>query len=291
MAYFLKKKLLLGFVVGGFSCFALANDVSNVGIQETDSQMNVSLSDPVAIVDGREISKEELNAFSLVVQGVSIDELQDIELVKQLLQHLGRQYAIADIALKRGLDGNKKYQYRVQVMKALFLDDILLEEMVDKGDISKAQIKAQYDLKISQHQHEEYLVSHILVETSEEALRILKAMQDQEITFQQAVAQYCIDENTRENEGSWGSWFPLRVMDPAVSEALEHMDIGAMSPSPIKSEVGYHILILDGKREAELPALETLDSQVILELAKPAYQEFTAPLKDKVHVKILGQDE
>lgn len=282
-----KKTLLATAFLGVFSS-ALAQDVpansDDVDVVDT----SYIFQDPVATINGREVSKSEFENFLYVTQGIaigSIDSVEDTALAMQLLTLLAEQDIVAKEAKSRGLDQSKDHQMRIKIIENLILSQDLLEDMTANNEFPEADVKALYDAEVAKMAGEkEYQASHILVETEAEAQAILEAIEQGKTTFAQAAKEQSLDSATAARDGSIGGWFNPAMMDPAFAEGLVALEKGAMSSAPVQSSFGYHIIVLDDIRDAQVAPFEELDAQTKNQLINMLYQQKLQALQKNVTI-------
>lgn len=245
--------------------------------------------DPVAKINDREVSKSEFDNYLLLMQGIplgEVDEVETRELAEQLVLLLASQEAQALEAKSRGLDQDADYQMRIKLIGDLFLADMLLQDMMAKNEISEEALEAQYQLATAAIERNEYQASHILVETLEEAQALLDAINNGDITFAQAAKDNSLDAGTAVRDGSIGGWFRASMMDPGFSAALVAMEKGEMSSEPVQSQFGYHIIVLDDVRDIPVKPFAELDNDTKLQLAQPLYLEKVEELQKNIKVEL-----
>ena len=240
------------------------------------------------VINGKEVSKAELENFLLLSQGVEVDEVESPEVAVQLVKLLGTQDALAEEAKKRGLDKDEDYQLKMRLIGDLFLADLLFQNMLDKGEITQEELKAQYDAMVAQIEQTEYQASHILVDSEEEANGIIEDIKSGKTTFAEAAKEKSLDPATAARDGSIGGWFRLSMMDPSFGEALKGMEKGKMSETPVESQFGYHIIVLDDVRDLdlEIKPFDELDEETKLQLAQPLFQKYVEEVQEKVNVEL-----
>lgn len=283
-----KKTLLTAALMGAFSVVAMANEAQPVAVEAEVVSEDYQLQDPVATVNGKEVSKAELENFLLLSQGVEVDEVESPEVAVQLVKLLGTQDALAEEAKKRGLDKDQDYQLKMRLIGDLFLADLLFQNMLDKGEITQEELKAQYDAMVAQIEQTEYQASHILVDSEEEANGIIEDIKSGKTTFAEAAKEKSLDPATAARDGSIGGWFRLSMMDPSFGEALKGMEKGKMSETPVESQFGYHIIVLDDVRDLdlEIKPFDELDEETKLQLAQPLFQKYVEEVQEKVNVEL-----
>ncbi len=284
-----KTTLLTTALMGAMAPMAMAQDAPEAVEVATTAYV---FQDPVAKVDGREVSKSEFENFLLLSQGVEVDSVENADLAKQLVLLLGTQEALAKEATKRGLDKNEDYQMKVKLIGDLFLSDMLFQDMLAKGEISEKDIKAQYEQAVSQLEKQEYEASHVLVESAEEAQAIIDEINKadsadaKKAVFAKAAKEKSLDTATAQRDGSIGGWFRLSMMDPSFGEALKGMKKGEMSQKPVQSNFGYHVIVLDDVRDIAIKPFEELDEATKLQLAQPLFQEYVGKVQQNVKVDL-----
>ncbi len=283
-----KTTLLTTALLGAFSTAAMAQDAAKTEPVEVEISSYV-FQDPVAKVNGREVSKSEFDNFLFVTQGIAvgdIDSVEDKALAEQLLVLLGEQDLVAGEAKSRGLDQTANYQARLKVIGDLLLSQTLLEDMIAKNEFAPADLKAVYDAEVAKVDKKEYQASHILVETEAEAQAILEAINKGETTFADAAVEKSLDKATAMRDGSLGGWFSPSMMDQSFSSALEAMEKGAMSTAPVQSSFGYHIIVLDDVRDTQIVPFDEIDVATKNELINVVFQQKLQDLQKDVKVEL-----
>lgn len=282
-----KTTLLTTAIIGALSSAAIAEEAAPVAEVADTSYV---FQDPVAKVNGRDVSKSEFDNFLFVTQGIAvgdIDSVEDAELAEQLLTLLGEQDIVAAEAKSRGIDQTQNHKMRVKVIEDLLLSQSLLEDMIAKNEFPDADVKAVYDAEVAKlGDGQEYQASHILVETAEEAEALLDAINKGDMTFAEAAKEKSLDRATGERDGSIGGWFSGAMMDPSFAKALESMKKGEMSTKPVQSSFGFHIIVLDDVREMPIVAFEDLDAATKNQLINVLFQQKIEELQKDVKVEL-----
>ncbi|MBQ8174053.1 MAG: peptidylprolyl isomerase [Clostridia bacterium] len=121
--------------------------------------------------------------------------------------------------------------------------------------------------------------SHILVETEEEALRILDEIKAG-LSFEDAAKKYssCPSKEQGGNLGDFGHG----QMVPEFEQAAFAMEVGELS-TPVKTQFGYHLIRLNGKKAGEPTPLSEVRDRIEAELLRRnqqnAYQSKVNQLK------------
>jgi peptidyl-prolyl cis-trans isomerase C len=145
----------------------------------------------------------------------------------------------------------------------------LAAEAAVSDAVTDAAVQAAYDKEIASFQPQpEFHAAHILVD-SEEKAKALKAEIDGGKAFAD-VARENSSDGSAANGGDLG-WFGLGQMVPEFEAAVKAMQPGQVS-EPVKSQFGYHVILLEETRESAAPALETVRPQVENQLRQAALE-------------------
>lgn len=256
--------------------------------------MNIEVEEPrklIAVVGDFKIYQDELDAYSLILQGDKAQSIEDPELLEVLILQFATQEALAQEAMSRGLDKRLDYIASIKMFAKLFLEDILLEDMVSKGDISLAKIQEEYARNTVSYEGRRYRFSQIVVKTEEEAKQIIAKINNGDITFVDAVSEYSLDLETARNNGQYSSLLKTGAINPRILPTILEMEEGDMSIVPVKSELGYHILLLNYYQDFKAPSFDELDEIYLYEIARPAFLEYKHKLQENMKVKILADNE
>ncbi len=77
------------------------------------------------------------------------------------------------------------------------------------------------------------------------------------------------------------------VLVPGLAEAILALQPGDLLPVPFKSKLGYHVVLLEEKREVPFPSYEEVNPKVLSELERLQTTEFLNDLqKDAKILKV-----
>lgn len=88
---------------------------------------------------------------------------------------------------------------------------------------------------------------HILVEAEEEALNVMKRLEEGE-DFAELAEEVSVDPGSKSKGGDLG-WFPRGVMAGPFEEAAFALQAGEMVTAPVQTQFGYHIIKVEGHEE------------------------------------------
>ncbi len=193
------------------------------------------------------------------------------ELPADVLYNAILDQLIQQETLRQSLGGRVPETIRIQIeneSRSLLAADAIERVMAGSGD--DASVRAAYDAKYaSGFGGDEYNAAHILVATEEEA-RAIKQDLDAGADFA-ATAREKSTGPSGPNGGDLG-WFGAGAMVPAFEQAVVGMKPGGVS-EPVQTRFGWHVIILNQKRQKEAPALETVRDDLVSQLQRDAVEE------------------
>lgn len=140
---------------------------------------------------------------------------------------------------------------------------------------NKKTLEEAYEDNISEYNRpEEVKARHILVETEKEAKAIRSEVNAK--NFATVAGKKTQDPTGKDNGGDLG-WFSAGRMVPEFDQVVFSMKKGEIS-APVKTQFGYHIIMLEDKKAAEIKTLESVQG----ELARLAIQKTKAQDLDEL---------
>ena len=126
--------------------------------------------------------------------------------------------------------------------------------------VTDAALQAAYDAKFKDTvQQTEYNAAHILVD-SEEKATALKAQLDGGADFAELAKTNSTDTGSGANGGDLG-WFGLGAMVKPFEDAVVAAEIGKVT-APIKTDFGWHLILVKETRIAAAPSLDDLRDEL-----------------------------
>jgi peptidyl-prolyl cis-trans isomerase C len=159
------------------------------------------------------------------------------------------------------------------VVKAAITDDAL-----------QAAYKARIDVA-GQTPKTEYNAAHILVETEEKALEI-KAQLDGGADFAELAKANSTDTGSGANGGDLG-WFGLGMMVPPFEAGVIAAEIGQVS-APIKTDFGFHLILVKETRVAAMPTLDEMRDELAAEIEGKTVEAHVKALTDAATIEKPG---
>ncbi|MGX1098318.1 peptidylprolyl isomerase [Amorphus sp. MBR-141] len=210
-----------------------------------------------------------------------VPEAQRREVVIQALIDL---QVMANAARAAELDKTEAYQTELSFLQAQALRDIYFEQKIEQA-VTEEDVRARYQEEIGKLEpQEEIKASHILVETEEEANKLIAEL-DGGADFAELAKENSTGPSGP-NGGELG-FFSKGQMVPEFEAAAFALEPGTYTEAPVKTQFGYHIIKVEEKRTQEPPAFEDVQEQLHDAMVREALTERLAALKEEATIERL----
>jgi peptidyl-prolyl cis-trans isomerase C len=231
---------------------------------------------PVAIVNGTPISRTDYDVYvKSLLQGKNQTELTP-EQKGQVLDEMITMQLVSTQALKDGLDKDPDVAARLEVLRMRVLADAESQKYLKGKEPTDAELHAEYDSAIAAMDKTEYHARHILVSSKEQAETLIKKLKGG-AKFED-VAKAESSDNSKTNGGDLG-WFTLTRMVKPFGDALKSLKKGEITPEPVQTQYGWHIIKLEDTREVTPPPFDQVKTQVTNGVIQKKLQAYVEDLK------------
>jgi len=210
---------------------------------------------------------------------------------KEMLDTMVIRELILKQATKDGLDKGPELEEKLQDLKKRLIVEAFLKKKVEaESQVSDADLKKFYEQNKDKFKAPEQIrASHILVKTEKEAKDILAQIKAGG-SFEELAKKNSVDSSSAKG-GDLG-WFGKGTMVPAFEKAALALKEGQVS-DVVKSDFGYHIIKLTGKRPAGIRPFEEVKDQIKAAILPSKQQEVFQKIKEdlKKNAKISIKED
>ena len=172
-----------------------------------------------------------------------------------LCYRLTMQMLAAEEAIKKGLDKAPEVAEQLDVIKQSVMANAYIQDFVKTNKVTDEAVQAEYDRLKATVTGSEYKARHILVEKEADAKAMIAKLKKKPDLFDKLAKEKSKDTNSGANGGDLG-WFDLSRMVPEFGAAVSKLEKGKMTEEPVKTQYGYHIIVLEDVRPIEPPPLD-----------------------------------
>ena len=213
---------------------------------------------PVAVVNGTPISRDVWNLYIKTRHGGKTPGDLTGDEQKEALEELIGMYAGAQEADKQKL-GEGEPKARLELVGKSALAELLYKKFTEGAQPTEAELKAEYDTRIAEAPKQEFHARHILVDDEAKAKDLITQL-DKGASFEKLAKDNSKDGSS--SEGGDLGWFNPNQMVKPFSDAVQQLEIGKYTATPVKSEFGWHVIKLEEKRATTPPPYDTVKAQL-----------------------------
>ena len=240
----------------------------------------------LAKVNGQDVKVKEINGY---LQGTKKDlriKLQDLpaQHVKQFVEEYTDVLAFYPSAKEM----EKTEAYKAAAKKLAV--ELWITKKFKSIKVSEKEIKDFYNKNkdIYFKEDPEYKARHIVVKDEKTAKKLIselkglkgKALEEK---FAELAKKYSIGPS--KVQGGELGWFDPKQMVPAFAEAVMKMKPGEMTLKPVKTRFGYHIILVEGKKENNYLPFNQVKDQIIAYLKQKKLQDELKKIQSQEKIK------
>lgn len=245
----------------------------------------------LAVVNGDEITRNEVLATMGTTPPYLRTQMSPEQLFTVILEQMINQKLVDNVSRKEVADSDPELKKQLKAAKQQIQSDLYLKRAVDER-MTDEKLKAKYEELLPQIKEridgkEEIHARHIIVDDEEKAKEIIKKLNDGG-DFQELAKMESTD-GTAKNGGDLG-YFPEGVMDEDFTKAAFKLEPGEYTKKPVKTQFGYHVILLEDKRALEPPTFDEMKPQIKAQLQPEIVDELLQSLRKKAEIKRFSLD-
>ena len=236
--------------------------------------------DIIATVNGASITQQVLDIYikQRQAKGAPFDESNpDAPLNELISLELMRQEAV-----NSGADADPVISATINQLERSTLAGAAIKVWMENNAITDEAVREAYDSKIGVP-GTEYNARHILVETEEVAIEVIK-MLDVGGDFEELAREKSTGPSGP-NGGELG-WFGAGQMVKPFSDATAKLEQGAYTKEPVQTQFGWHIIRLEDTRESTPPPFDDVKDRLKMMLANQQLHQHVEQIRSTAKIDI-----
>lgn len=230
-----------------------------------------------AVVNGEQITvadiKEAYEQTPQIKAQVSFEEFYNRALEVMINSKLALQAANA-----ANVQTSEEYTKELAAMQDDLARKIYIEQQIAQK-VTDAEVKKVYDEYVANFKSEkEIKAKHILVDTKDLAKEIIAKLNKKSASFDELAKKYSKDQADL-------GYFTAEAMVPEFSQAAFAMKKGTFSQKPVKTEFGYHVILVEDIRDSKPLAFEEVAEQIKGNLSQQAVGQIVADLHKNAQIE------
>jgi peptidyl-prolyl cis-trans isomerase C len=276
------RNLAVALVAATFAVAAGAQDAPKASKKsEAAAPKKSSSTGSKVVVNGVTIPQSRMDAMTreLNAQG----QPDNAERQQAIREELVNREVLAQAAQKRGLDKNPDVAAQMDMARQAVLVRALFESEIKANPITDADLMKQYETFKASMGTNEYKVRHILVDKEDDAKQIIADL-NKGGDFAKLAKEKSKDPGSKDNGGDL-DWGPSARYVKPFADAVQSQPKGKVSAAPVKTDFGYHVIIVDDVRALKVPEFAEIKEQFRQRAQQQQIQKMVMDLRQKAKVE------
>ncbi len=204
------------------------------------------------------------------------------EIRKAIRDDLINLEVISQAATKNGLDKQPEVAQRLELAKEQILAGAYVQDYVKSHPISDDDLKKEYENLKIRVGTKEYKLSHILVQTEDEAKKAAAEVK-KGAKFAKVAKAKSKDPGSADKGGDLGWAVPSNFVQP-FGDAVLKLSKGQVS-APVQTQYGWHIIKLEDTRDLKVPTFEEMKPNLEKRLQQQSIQKAIEEMRAKAKIE------
>ena len=262
-------------------------------------QYNVRVNDAKQIYEkqGADFTSEQGKKDLPQLKNQVLDRMIEAEIIAQEVKKLGLKADDPKVkeeeeGIKKNMGTDAQFQevLKQQGMTEPELRNFLALYLKQTSDLklSDSDLKAFFDENQAQYgQPEQVKARHILLATEDEAKQIITQLKAGG-NFEQLAKDKSTEPGAKDSGGELG-YFSKGQMTPDFEKAAFAQKVGDYSKEPVKTEFGYHVILVEDHKQAVVPDYakikETVDKDALNQAKDEKFQKYYDELRKTAKIE------
>lgn len=246
-------------ILAACAVLALVGCAKKEEAAKTPESAGAPASPPALTVNGKAISQKTFEAYA---EGLARRPFAEIsaEDKEQIRENLARVELFAQDAEKNGLLQDPEVAAAVEISRLQVIQQATASKLAKDHEPTDAELRAEYEAQLAAMPQVEFRARHIVVSGEDVAQKILDRLKSGG-DFATLAKQMSTHKESAAQGGQMG-WFPPNVLGPDFATAVGLLKKGEITPRPVRSPMGWHVVQLLDTREATPPAFDQIKNNL-----------------------------
>jgi len=199
-----------------------------------------------------------------------------------ILDNLITQEVVAQEADRKGYAKSAEVRQQLELMRQQVLVQALIQDYVKTHPIKDEDMLAEYNKLKAARGDKEYRARHILVDKDSEANEIIAQLK-KGAKFED-LAKQSKDPGSKDKGGDL-DWNPPTTFVKPFADALTKLEKGKYTETPVQTQYGWHVILLEDIRAQPFPAYDTVKQQLQARLQEQEVHKYVNDLRAKAKIK------
>jgi peptidyl-prolyl cis-trans isomerase C len=241
----------------------------------------------VAVVNGEEITREEVKSFLGNMPG-ALKKMDSERVFPVALEQVINATLIRQNADNSNVEETQAYQKRLSEVKKQIKRSVFMEKKLNEK-VTEQRLRQAYDAYVEkQGAKRETRARHILVDDKKTAGEIISKLENG-AEFAKLAKEY----STGPSSGRGGDlgYFTKNDMVKSFSEAAFNVEPGKYTKEPVKTKFGWHVIKVEDRRKKEPASFEEIRSKLASQERREALNAMLKKWRDDAKIKTMIDTE
>lgn len=241
----------------------------------------------LAVVDGKEVTKESLDA---IIEKYPPNQRMYFETergMKQLLEQKIAFMLLEKKGFEMGIDKRDEYKKQMENIVEQLMTKFVMDDIFAGIEVSDEEALEFYNAhKEGFADKESVSAKHILVSSEDEATKIKNEIAEGGLSFEDAAKKYssCPSNSQGGDLGKFGKGMMVKEFEDAAFE----LPLNEVSDA-VKTQFGYHLIKVYDRTEAKTKAFDEVKDEVVKNVKNMKYEEKYKAVMDELKAKYSVQ--
>jgi peptidyl-prolyl cis-trans isomerase C len=192
-------------------------------------------------------------------------------------------------ARRRNLQSTPEVKARMASLEDRVLEQALISSEIE-SKVTDSELRRRYETFAKSNQGQEQVrARHILVETEAEAVAIIAELGKPGADFAKLAREKSKDTTAAQRGGDLGFFVKGDMVKPFADAAFA-LKRGETSKAPVQTQFGWHIIKLEERRAAPVPAFEDVRDELGRKMSEEVASKLLEGLRTTAKVEILAPE-
>ena len=208
----------------------------------------------------------------------------DTEQMRNMVrEELVNREVLMQEAQRAGVAKQPDVQTQLDMVRQEIIVSAYLRDWARKHPVTDAEVQREYDRAKAQHGDKEYRARHILVDSEEEAKKLIAELK-KGAKFDELASKNSKDPGSAQRGGDL-DWNVPATFDKQFSDAMVKLEKGKYTETPVRTRFGFHVIQLDDVRTAKFISLAEAKPRIQQMLGQNKIEELIKGLRAKAKIE------
>ena len=236
--------------------------------------------DIIATVNGTNITEWTLNRYASQ-RGLPEEEPKGKQR-EALIEELINRELIYQNAVSIGADKTPAIKKEIEHQRINIVASSMLDRSSNRFEVSDAALKKEYENRRGELGGQELKARHILLKTEADAKAVIDEL-NKGADFATLAGKKSTGPSAV-NGGDLG-WFASDQMVKPFSDAAAKLKKGSYTKTPVKTQFGWHVILLEDTRPVNPPKFEDIKEQIRVGLQNKLIEGYISDLRNTAKIE------